>query len=238
MLSFQTASLVGLQDVVKYVAVLKKAAISLHYLSNGHQKWVEHLPESENTQYQMLYSRGAGVIHVLGVVPQSHLKVLTLSVEDGEVIEQTKVAAPWLKSLNGACGVVGEAVLVCADTATHSLYVCSLETEQEMKQIPLQSLDLEFADGFQPRVLATQPSVINASRTQFFLQLSPGHFSLLQCKQGLLSHLRDFQQAALVSFATTGEKTVAAVLTCRNELKPGSSDGLHGNALEDSQKQV
>lgn len=138
---------------------------------------------SENTQYQMLYSCGAGVIHVLGVVPQSHLKVLTLSVEDGEVIEQvvldygskianliwtnavcgvvsvssffknsfavdafiswclswqTKVAAPWLKSLNGACGVVGEAVLVCADTATHSLYVCSLETEQEMKQIPLQ----------------------------------------------------------------------------------------------------
>uniref|UniRef100_A0A669QX33 ER membrane protein complex subunit 1 n=1 Tax=Phasianus colchicus TaxID=9054 RepID=A0A669QX33_PHACC len=217
--SFQTASLVGLQDAVKYVAVLKKAAISLHYLSNGHQKWVEHLPESENTQYQMLYSRGAGVIHVLGVVPQSHLKVLTLSVEDGEVIEQvTKVAAPWLKSLNGACGVVGEAVLVCADTATHSLYVCSLEMEQEMKQIPLQSLDLEFADGFQPRILATQPSVINASRTQFFLQLSPGHFSLLQCKQGLLSHLRDFQQAALVSFATTGEKTVAAVLTCRNEL--------------------
>uniref|UniRef100_A0A803YN11 ER membrane protein complex subunit 1 n=1 Tax=Meleagris gallopavo TaxID=9103 RepID=A0A803YN11_MELGA len=216
--SFQTASLVGLQDAVKYVAVLKKAAISLHYLSNGHQKWVEHLPESDNTQYQMLYSHGTGVIHVLGVVPQSHLKVLTLRVEDGEVIEQTKVAAPWLKSLNGACGVVGEAVLVCADTATHSLYVCSLETEQEVKQIPLQSLDLEFADGFQPRILATQPSVINASRTQFFLQLSPGHFSLLQCKQGLLSHLRDFQQAALVSFATTGEKTVAAVLTCRNEL--------------------
>ncbi|XP_042739236.1 ER membrane protein complex subunit 1 isoform X2 [Lagopus leucura] len=235
--SFQAASLVGLQDAVKYVAVLKKAAISLHYLSNGHQKWVEHLPESENTQYQMLYSRGAGVIHVLGVVPQSHLKVLTLRVEDGEVIEQTNVAAPWLTSLNGACGVVGEAVLVCADTATHSLYVCSLETEQEMKQIPLQSLDLEFADGFQPRILATQPSVINASRTQFFLQLSPGHFSLLQCKQGLLSHLRDFQQASLVSFATTGEKTVAAVLTCRNELKPGSSDGLHGSALEDSQKQ-
>uniref|UniRef100_A0A8C2U505 ER membrane protein complex subunit 1 n=1 Tax=Coturnix japonica TaxID=93934 RepID=A0A8C2U505_COTJA len=240
-ISFQAASLVGLQDAVKYVAVLKKAAISLHYLSNGHQKWVEQLPESEDTRYQMLYSRGAGVIHVLGVVPQSHLKVLTLSVEDGEVIEQVVVldSAPWLKSLNGACNVVGEAVLVCADAATRSLYVCSLETEQEMKQIPLQSLDLEFADGFQPRILATQPSVINASRTQFFLQLSPGSFSLLQCKQGLLSHLRDFQQAALVSFATTGEKTVAAVLTCRNELvgKPGSSDGLHGSALEDSQKQ-
>ncbi|OXB64397.1 hypothetical protein ASZ78_009980 [Callipepla squamata] len=217
--SFQAASLVGLQDAVKYVAVLKKAAVSLHYLSNGHQKWVEHLPESENTQYQMLYSRGTGVIHVLGVVPQSHLKVVTLSVEDGEVTEQqTNVAAPWLKSLNGACGVVGEAVLVCADAATRSLYVCSLEAEREMKQTPLQSLDLEFADGFQPRILATQPNVINASRTQFFLQLSPGHFSLLQCRQGLLSHLRDFQQVALVSFATTGEKTVAAVLTCRNEL--------------------
>lgn len=51
---------------------------------------------------------------------------------------QIRVAAPWLKSLTSACGVVGEAVLVCVDRDTHSLYVCSLETEQEMKQIPLQ----------------------------------------------------------------------------------------------------
>lgn len=58
---------------------------------------------------------------------------------------QTKVAAPWLKSLNGACSVVGEAVLVCADVDTHSLYVCSLETEQEMKQIPLQVSSAERA---------------------------------------------------------------------------------------------
>ncbi|NXV51837.1 EMC1 protein, partial [Uria aalge] len=223
--SFQVAGLVGLQDAVKYVAVLKKAAISLHYLSNGHQKWVEHLPErqeiifNESTQYQLLYSHGTGVIYVLGIVPQSHLNILTFSVEDGEITKQViRIAAPWLKMLNGVCGVVGEAVLVCVDMDTHSLYVCSLETEQEMKQIPLQSLDLEFADGFQPRILATQPSVIGASRTQFFLQLSPSHFSLLQYKHGLLSHLREFQQAALVSFATTGEKTVAAVLTCRSEL--------------------
>lgn len=44
-LSFQGAALVGLPEAVKYVAVLKKAVLSLHYLSNGHQKWVEHLPE-------------------------------------------------------------------------------------------------------------------------------------------------------------------------------------------------
>jgi len=61
-----------------------------------------------------------------------------------------------------------------------------------------QSLDLEFADGFQPRVLATQPNAVSASRTQFFLQLSPSHSSLLQYKHGLLSHLRDFQQVATI----------------------------------------
>lgn len=55
--SFQCAALVGQQDHVKYVAVLKKAAISLHYLSNGHQKWIENLPEryvAFNTLCQVL----------------------------------------------------------------------------------------------------------------------------------------------------------------------------------------
>uniref|UniRef100_A0A8C3GTY0 ER membrane protein complex subunit 1 n=1 Tax=Corvus moneduloides TaxID=1196302 RepID=A0A8C3GTY0_CORMO len=232
--SFQGAALVGLPEAVKYVAVLKKAALSLHYLSNGHQKWVEHLPESESTQYQLLYSRGTGVIHVVGIVPQSHLNVLTFNVEDGEITKQVRVAAPWLRALEGSCGVVGEAVLVCADTAARSLHVCALDTEQDMRHIPLQSLELEFEDDFQARILATQPSVTGASRTQFFLQLSPSHFSLLQYKQGLLSHLRDFQQAALVSFATTGEKTVAAVLTCRSELVKEDLISFSDNTSRDS----
>lgn len=45
--SFQASCLVGQQDVVKHVAVLKKTALSLHYLSNGHQKWIENLPERQ-----------------------------------------------------------------------------------------------------------------------------------------------------------------------------------------------
>lgn len=45
--SYQAACLVGQQDIVKHVAVLKKTIISLHYLSNGHQKWIENLPERQ-----------------------------------------------------------------------------------------------------------------------------------------------------------------------------------------------
>lgn len=45
--SYQAACLVGHQDNVKHVAVLKKTIISLHYLSNGHQKWIENLPERQ-----------------------------------------------------------------------------------------------------------------------------------------------------------------------------------------------
>lgn len=45
--SYQAACLVRYQDNVKHVAVLKKAIISLHYLSNGHQKWIENLPERQ-----------------------------------------------------------------------------------------------------------------------------------------------------------------------------------------------
>lgn len=45
--SFQAACLVGQQEIVKHVAVLKKTILSLHYLSNGHQKWIENLPERQ-----------------------------------------------------------------------------------------------------------------------------------------------------------------------------------------------
>ena len=44
-LSFQALGLVGLNESVRYIAVLKKTTLTLHHLSSGHLKWVEHLPE-------------------------------------------------------------------------------------------------------------------------------------------------------------------------------------------------
>ncbi|XP_060541269.1 LOW QUALITY PROTEIN: ER membrane protein complex subunit 1 [Pantherophis guttatus] len=215
--SFQVASLVGVQDAVKYVAVLKKSSLLLHYLSNGYQKWIEHLPESEIVQYQLVYSHGTGVVHVVGISPQSHLSILTFSVEDGEMTRQIRVAAPWLRNLAGTCNIVEEATLVCVNPSTQSLYTLSLEAEEEMKEVPLQSLGLEFADISEARILSSQPNPARAPRPQFFLRLSPTHFALLQYRHGVLSLLRNFPQASLVTFATTGEKTVTAVLACKGE---------------------
>uniref|UniRef100_A0A8C2WM17 ER membrane protein complex subunit 1 n=1 Tax=Cyclopterus lumpus TaxID=8103 RepID=A0A8C2WM17_CYCLU len=86
--SFQSACLVGYQDTVKHVAVLKKTVISLHYLSNGHQKWIENLPESETVDFQAVYSGGNGEVYVLGVVPHSHIAIVAYSLDDGEIIKQ------------------------------------------------------------------------------------------------------------------------------------------------------
>ncbi|XP_077755514.1 ER membrane protein complex subunit 1 isoform X4 [Canis aureus] len=232
--SFQALGLVGLQESVRYIAVLKKTTLALHHLSSGHLKWVEHLPESDSIHYQMMYSYGSGVVWALGVVPFSHVNIVKFNVEDGEIVQQVRVSTPWLQSLTGACGVVDEAVLVCPDPSSRSLQTLALETEWELRQIPLQSLDLEFASGFQPRVLPTQPNPVDPSRAQFFLQLSPSHYALLHYRHGALSLLKNFPQAALVSFATTGEKTVAAVVTCRSEVqKPSSSeDGSLGSFAE------
>lgn len=60
--------------------------------------------------------------------------------------------------------------------------------------LALQSLDLEFASGFQPRVLPTQPNPVDPSRAQFFLQLSPSHYALLHYRHGVLSLLKNFPQ--------------------------------------------
>ncbi|XP_061004022.1 ER membrane protein complex subunit 1 isoform X4 [Dama dama] len=234
--SFQALGPVGLQEAVRYVAVLKKTTLALHHLSSGHLKWVEHLPESDSIHYQMVYSYGSGVVWALGVVPFSHVNIVKFNVEDGEIVQQVRVSTPWLRSLTGACGVVDAAVLVCPDPSSRSLQTLALETEWELRQVPLQSLDLELASGFQPRILPTQPSPVDPSRAQFFLQLSPSHYALLHYHHGVLSLLKNFPQAALVSFATTGEKTVAAVMTCRNEAqKPSvSEDGSPGSFSEKS----
>uniref|UniRef100_F6S330 ER membrane protein complex subunit 1 n=1 Tax=Callithrix jacchus TaxID=9483 RepID=F6S330_CALJA len=234
--SFQALGLVGLQESVRYIAVLKKTTLALYHLSSGHLKWVEHLPESDSIHYQMVYSYGSGVVWALGVVPFSHVNIVKFNVEDGEIVQQVRVSTPWLQHLTGACGMVDEAVLVCPDPSSRSLQTLALETEWELRQIPLQSLDLEFGSGFQPRVLPTQPNPVDSSRAQFFLQLSPSHYALLQYHYGTLSLLKNFPQTALVSFATTGEKTVAAVMTCRNEVqKPSNSeDGSMGSFLEKS----
>ncbi|KPP60027.1 ER membrane protein complex subunit 1-like, partial [Scleropages formosus] len=217
--SFLAAVLVGTQDSVKFVAVLKKATVSLHYLSNGHQKWTETLPDSDTVHYQAVYSSGGSQLFVLGVVPHSHLSIITFNIEDGEITSQRSVDAPWLSSIQARCTVVGQGVLICADASTLSLYMLPLSSEEPvgLQQVPLQSLDLDLALGFQPVLLTTQPNPARPPLAQFFLQLGPDHHVLLQLSDGHLSPLRDFQPAFLVSFATTGEKTVAAVLSPKNE---------------------
>uniref|UniRef100_A0A8D0CHR7 ER membrane protein complex subunit 1 n=1 Tax=Scleropages formosus TaxID=113540 RepID=A0A8D0CHR7_SCLFO len=233
--SFLAAVLVGTQDSVKFVAVLKKATVSLHYLSNGHQKWTETLPDSDTVHYQAVYSSGGSQLFVLGVVPHSHLSIITFNIEDGEITSQRSVDAPWLSSIQARCTVVGQGVLICADASTLSLYMLPLSSEEPvgLQQVPLQSLDLDLALGFQPVLLTTQPNPARPPLAQFFLQLGPDHHVLLQLSDGHLSPLRDFQPAFLVSFATTGEKTVAAVLSPKNETV-SSKEGVKRSFSEQS----
>uniref|UniRef100_A0A3Q3MHM2 ER membrane protein complex subunit 1 n=1 Tax=Mastacembelus armatus TaxID=205130 RepID=A0A3Q3MHM2_9TELE len=167
--SFQSACLVGQQDMVKYVTVLKKTSVSLHYLSNGHQKWIENLPESETVDYQAVYSDGNGEVYALGVVPNSHISVVVYSVEDGEIIKQV-----------------------------------------------IWSLGLDVTPNFHPVLVSAQPNPARPPLSEFFLQLGSEHYLLLQLNNGQIVTLRDFKPALLVSFATTGEKTVAAVMSPKN----------------------
>uniref|UniRef100_A0A7N8XQ01 ER membrane protein complex subunit 1 n=1 Tax=Mastacembelus armatus TaxID=205130 RepID=A0A7N8XQ01_9TELE len=214
--SFQSACLVGQQDMVKYVTVLKKTSVSLHYLSNGHQKWIENLPESETVDYQAVYSDGNGEVYALGVVPNSHISVVVYSVEDGEIIKQVSVEAPWLSSIQGSCAVVGQGMLTCVDSATVSLYMLDLHVQGQMTQIPLQSLGLDVTPNFHPVLVSAQPNPARPPLSEFFLQLGSEHYLLLQLNNGQIVTLRDFKPALLVSFATTGEKTVAAVMSPKN----------------------
>uniref|UniRef100_A0A4W5PAM8 ER membrane protein complex subunit 1 n=1 Tax=Hucho hucho TaxID=62062 RepID=A0A4W5PAM8_9TELE len=189
--SFQAACFVAIQDTVKHLAVLKNAAISLHYLTNGHQKWVENLPDRDTVQYQAVYSGGEEEIYVLGVVPNSHLTIIAYSLEDGEIIKQHY-------------SISVTAVLMCV-SGIRAVCVCSL--------------DLEVSPGFQPVLVSSQPHPARSPISEFFLQLGPHHHVLLQLNGDgyTIAPLRDFQPAFLVSFATTGEKTVAAVMTPKNE---------------------
>ncbi|XP_075898482.1 ER membrane protein complex subunit 1 [Nelusetta ayraudi] len=215
--SFQSACLVGQQETVKHVAVLKKTVLSLHYLSNGHQKWIENLPESDTVDYQMVYSDGNGQVYALGVVPHSHIAIVAYSTEDGEIIKQISVEAPWLSNVQESCTVIGKGMLTCVDPSAASLHMLDLHADSEMTQVLLQSLGLEVATGFHPVLVSTQPNPARPPLAEFFLQLGPEQFVLLQLNSGHIATLRDFKPAFLVSFATTGEKTVAAVMSPKNK---------------------
>ncbi|XP_048033644.1 ER membrane protein complex subunit 1 isoform X1 [Megalobrama amblycephala] len=217
--SFQAAALVGVQDFVKYVAVLKKSAISLHDLSSGSQIWVENLPDSDTVQYQTIYSGGNGLVFVLGFVPNSHIVIVEYKIEDGEIMKKKSVEAAWMSSLENSCAVISSGILLCVDQITQSLYTLPLQSAEqtEMRQIHLQTLDLEVASGFQPVLTSTQPNPAQPPLAEFFLQLSPDHHILLQLKDGLIAPLRDFNPSYLAAFATSGEKTVAAVMSPKND---------------------
>ncbi|XP_032427173.1 LOW QUALITY PROTEIN: ER membrane protein complex subunit 1 [Xiphophorus hellerii] len=215
--SFQSACLVGQQGTVKHVAVLKKTVISVHYLSNGHQKWVENLPESETVDYQTVYSGGNGQVFVLGIVPHSHITIVVYSMEDGEIIKQVSVEAPWLSNIPASCAVVGQGTLMCVDSTTMSLNTLDLHQQLQMTQIPLQSLGLEVDPDFHPSLVSHQPNPAQKPLSEFFLQLGPERYLLLQLNNGQIVTLRDFKPALLSSFVTTGEKTVAAVMSPKNK---------------------
>ncbi|XP_067826240.1 ER membrane protein complex subunit 1 isoform X2 [Heptranchias perlo] len=215
--SFQTGCLVGSAEGVKHITIVKKASISLHYLSNGHQKWIEALPESESVRYELLYSGGGGTVSLVGMVAGSHVVITRYNIDDGKIIQQMTVSTPWIRHLRDFCGVVGDGILMCIDSESHSLQILPLESEQEPVQVALQSLQLELAEEFEGMILTTQSSPLVASSAQFFLQLSDTHYVLLQLHDGVVSLLRDFVETVLVSFATTGDKMVAAVMTSRNK---------------------
>ncbi|XP_029689875.1 ER membrane protein complex subunit 1 isoform X1 [Takifugu rubripes] len=215
--SYQAACLVGFQDNVKHVVVLKKAIISLHYLSNGHQKWIENLPESDSVDYQTVYSFGNGEVVALGLVPHSHITIVAYSVEDGEILKQISLDAPWLSDIQSSCALIGKGMLTCVDPASLSLHMINLHSEAEMTQIPLQSLGLEVSPGFHPVLISSQPNPARQPLSEFFLQLGPERYLLLQLNNGQIVTLRDFNPAMLVSFATTGEKNVAAVMSPKNK---------------------
>ncbi|XP_063798200.1 ER membrane protein complex subunit 1 [Pseudophryne corroboree] len=217
--SFQTAGFAGSQDTARYIAVLKSSVLSLHYLSNGHQKWAETLPDSGTVRYQLLHSSYKGQVHVVGILPHSYIQILTYSIEDGSITQQVQVSAPWLRTLQGTCGVVADSVLVCTDTETASLHTLSLVSGEETTQHRLQSLGVEVADDITELAIITAPRSAAGSEQlpQFFLQISPRRFLLMQYRDGVLTPLRDFPQVSLVTFASAADKTVAAVMQCKTD---------------------
>ncbi|XP_053546268.1 ER membrane protein complex subunit 1 [Bombina bombina] len=211
--SFQTFGFGGSQDVARFVVVLKSSVVSLHFLSNGHQKWSEPLPDSDTVQYQLVYSPWKALVHVVGIVPQSHIRVITFNVEDGSIIRQVQVSTPWLHTLHGSCGVIKDAVLVCGDVESGSLHSLSLLNGEETTQHFLQSLGgVELTEITQMSVITTSHRSVNTILPQFFLQISSHRFLLMQYLDGTLTSLLHLSQTVLVTFASTGDKTVAAIM--------------------------
>lgn len=63
-----------------------------------------------------------------------------------------------------------------------------------------QTVGLEVASGFQPRLISTQPHPARPPLPEFFLQLGPGHHTLLRLNDGTVTLLRDFNPVRRLHF--------------------------------------
>lgn len=57
----------------------------------------------------------------------------------------------------------------------------------------LQSVGLEVSPGFNPVLVSTQPHAARPPLSEFFLQLGPEQYVLLQLNNGQIVTLRDFK---------------------------------------------
>uniref|UniRef100_A0A4W3H840 ER membrane protein complex subunit 1 n=1 Tax=Callorhinchus milii TaxID=7868 RepID=A0A4W3H840_CALMI len=177
--SFQTGCLVVSAEGVRFIAIVKKESISLHYLSNGHQKWTEVCT--------------ANCRNVFASFRSILLICFSISFETS-----------WIQHLKDLCGVIGEGILACVDSESHSLHLLPLQSDQEPVQIALQSLDLKLDEGFKGKIVTTQPSPMGAAGAQFFLHLSDTNGVLLQLRHMALSSLRKFVQVSHRSVQCSG----------------------------------
>lgn len=63
-----------------------------------------------------------------------------------------------------------------------------------------QSLELEVDPDFRPSLVSHQPNPAKQPRSEFFLQLGPDHYVLLQFNNGQLVVLRDFKPVCYYFF--------------------------------------
>ncbi|CAH1784560.1 unnamed protein product [Owenia fusiformis] len=153
--SGKSSQAIFIEDTDEQIAVTSGNTLYVISAKTGSEKLKQSLPNSESTEYGLIYSK-SDKIYLVGIAEDQHVSVVAYD-SLGTIQYQNTLPAIWVK-MNSQCEIFGDN-LVCLDTISNTVYSTPLDGKA-FKSVALSDFGFE---PNQPKLVAlTEDNSINS----------------------------------------------------------------------------